>query len=73
MDQSTDTNAAFWKSEEVAQNWTAKADEREAKRAAQWRFMGELLPFEEKDAFTFLDLGARDRGSSERDPRPLPE
>jgi tRNA (cmo5U34)-methyltransferase len=58
MDQSTDTNAAHWKSEEVAQNWTAKAGEREAKRAAQWRFMGELLPFGEKEAFTFLDLGA---------------
>ena len=48
MDQSADTNAAHWKSEEVAQNWTAKADEREANRAAQWRFKGELLPFGEK-------------------------
>ena len=38
--------------------WTATADERERKRAAQWRFMGELLPFGEQDAFTFLDLGA---------------
>ena len=58
MDQSTDTNAAIWKSEEAVQNWTATADERERKRGAQWRFMGELLPFGEQDAFTFLDLGA---------------
>ena len=58
MDQSTDTNEAIWKSEEVAQNWTATAAERERARAAQWRFMGELLPFGEQDAFTFLDLGA---------------
>jgi len=58
MDQSTDTNEAIWKSEEVVQNWTANAAERERARAAQWRFMGELLPFGEQDAFTFLDLGA---------------
>jgi len=58
MDQSKDTNAAIWKSDEVAQNWAAKTDERERKRAAQWRFMGELLPFGEQDAFTFLDMGA---------------
>jgi len=58
MDQSTDTNAAIWKSEEGAQYWTAKTAEREQKRAAQWQFMGELLPFGEQDAFTFLDLGA---------------
>ena len=58
MDQSTDTNAAIWKSEDVVQNWTAKADERDRQRAAHWRFLGELLPFAEQDAFTFLDLGA---------------
>ena len=58
MDQSTDTNAAIWKSEEGAQYWAAKSDQREQKRAAQWLLMGELLPFDEQDAFTFLDLGA---------------
>ena len=58
MSQSTDTNAAIWKSEEVAEFWSSKTDERQRKRAAQWRFMGELLPFGEQDAFTFLDLGA---------------
>jgi SAM-dependent methyltransferase len=58
MDQSTDTNEAIWKSEEGVRYWTAKTAEREQKRATQWRFMGELLPFGEQDAFTFLDLGA---------------
>jgi tRNA (cmo5U34)-methyltransferase len=58
MDQSTDTNQAIWKSEEGVRYWTAKTAEREQKRATQWRFMGELLPFGEQDAFTFLDLGA---------------
>jgi len=58
MDQSTDTNADIWKSEEGVQFWTAKTAEREQKRAAHWRFLGELLPFDEQDVFTFLDLGA---------------
>jgi len=58
MDQSTDTNADIWKSEEGVQFWTATTAEREQKRAEQWQFMGELLPFDEQDAFTFLDLGA---------------
>ena len=52
MDHSTDTNAAIWKSEEGVQSWTANTEERERKRAAHWRFMGELLPFGEQDAFT---------------------
>jgi hypothetical protein len=51
LGQSTDTNAAIWKSEEVAQFWSAKADEHQRKRAAPWRFMGEFLPFGEQDAF----------------------
>jgi len=58
MEQSTDTNAALWKSDEFIQHWAARAIEREQSNAARWRFMGELLPFEEGDAFTFLDLGA---------------
>jgi len=58
MDQLPDTNADIWKSEEGVENWTANTAEREQKRAAHWRFMGELLPFDEQDAFTFLDLGA---------------
>jgi tRNA (cmo5U34)-methyltransferase len=58
MDQSTDTNAAIWKSEEHVRNRAATSGEREQKNAAQWRLMGELLPFGEQDAFTFVDLGA---------------
>lgn len=58
MDEPSDTNSAIWNSEEVVQYWTATADERERKRSAQWQFLGELLPFDEQDAFTFLDLGA---------------
>src|SRR5450759_3489535 len=70
MDQSTDTNAAIWKSDEGVQYWTAKSDEREQKRAAQWQLMGELLPFDEQDAFTFLDLGAG-TGAAESEIRPF--
>ena len=58
MDLSTDTNAAIWKSEEHVQSRTSKADELERRNAAQWRLMGDLLPFGEQDAFTFLDLGS---------------
>jgi tRNA (cmo5U34)-methyltransferase len=58
MDQSTDTNADIWQSDEGVRLWTAKSEEREQKRAAHWLLMGELLPFDEQEAFTFLDLGA---------------
>jgi SAM-dependent methyltransferase len=58
MDQSKDTNADIWRSEEVVQYWAASSDVRARKRAAQWALMGELLPFGEQDAFTFADLGA---------------
>ena len=44
MDESTDTNAAIWKSEEVVQNWTANADEREWKRAALGAAGGDADP-----------------------------
>jgi len=58
MDQPNDDNAAIWKSEEGVGSWTSNTNERERKRAQQWRLMGELLPFDEQDVFTFLDLGA---------------
>ena len=58
MEESMDTNAAIWHSGEAVQAWVAEAEANEAKRAAQRRFMADLLPFEEQDAFTFLDLGA---------------
>jgi len=58
MEQSPDTNAAIWQSEEIVQTWVAEAAEHERKRAAQRQFMAALLPFGEQYAFTFLDLGA---------------
>jgi SAM-dependent methyltransferase len=58
MDQSTDTNAAIWKSEGIAATWAAEAEEHERDRAGHRRFMALLLPFGEQEAFTFLDLGA---------------
>ncbi len=58
MDPSTDTNAAIWKSEEHVRSRAARAEERERENAERWRVLGELLPFGEQDAFTFLDLGA---------------
>jgi len=58
MVDNTDTNAAIWKSDEVIQEWAAKTDERERRFVAHWRILGDLLPFAESDAFTFLDLGA---------------
>jgi len=58
MDPSKDTNADIWTSEAFVESWTAKAGARERKSAPQWRFMGELLPFDAQSTFTFLDLGA---------------
>jgi SAM-dependent methyltransferase len=58
MTNRTDTNAAIWKSDEVIKAWAATAGERERQRIEHWRIMGELLPFESSDTFTFLDLGA---------------
>jgi SAM-dependent methyltransferase len=58
MDQSADTNAAIWQSEEIVATWAAGARKRERNEAAQRRFMAVLLPFGEQERFTFLDLGA---------------
>lgn len=58
MDQTSDTNAAIWKSEDAVRTWAAEADDRERKHAPQWQLMGQLLPFGEQDEFTFLDLGS---------------
>jgi tRNA (cmo5U34)-methyltransferase len=58
MTESTDTNAAIWHSGEAVRAWVAEAEANEEKRAAQRRFMADLLPFGEQDAFAFLDLGA---------------
>jgi tRNA (cmo5U34)-methyltransferase len=53
-----DTNAAIWKSEEVVRTFAAQAEERERQRRAQFELMARVLPFEQDEAFTFLDLGA---------------
>jgi tRNA (cmo5U34)-methyltransferase len=53
-----DRNAAIWESDEIVKTWVAAADERDAKRLAQWRLMAYLLPFEEHDSFVAADLGA---------------
>ena len=48
MDQSADTNAAIWQSEEFVRTWTTETEERERNRAAQRRLMASLLPFGEQ-------------------------
>ena len=58
MSTPAEQNAAIWQSSEMAETWVAEAELRQRNHAAQWRFMAELLPFGEQDAFTFLDLGA---------------
>jgi hypothetical protein len=58
MIDSTDTNAAIWKSDEIIKEWAAKAKERERARIGHWQTMAKLLPFGGSDAFAFLDFGA---------------
>jgi tRNA (cmo5U34)-methyltransferase len=58
MDQQVDTNAAIWQSNDIAERWAAEAAARERNHGAQWRFMADLLPFADQEAFTFADLGA---------------
>lgn len=53
-----DTNETVWKSEANVKRWASEAGRREAKRAEQIQLMAALLPFEQEDEFTFLDLGA---------------
>ena len=53
-----DSNASIWKSADIITSRTARAGAREAKGTAQWELMAQLLPFDEDDTFTFLDLGA---------------
>jgi tRNA (cmo5U34)-methyltransferase len=58
MADQVDTNAALWKSDEVAQAFAAAAATRERERAEQLRLVARLLPFDVSDTFTVLDLGA---------------
>jgi tRNA (cmo5U34)-methyltransferase len=53
-----DTNAAIWKSEEVARSFAALSAQRERERGEQLAFVARLLPFSTDEAFTFVDLGA---------------
>lgn len=58
MPDTTDTNAAVWKSEEGISRWVATTTDRERRRSEQRRLVAELLPFDDDEAFTFVDLGA---------------
>jgi len=58
MDNSADTNAEIWHSQEMVQHWVKEATAQERGRAEQRRLMADLLPFGEDQEFTFLDLGA---------------
>jgi tRNA (cmo5U34)-methyltransferase len=58
MDNSADTNAEIWHSEEMVQHWVKEATAQERGRVAERRLMADLLPFGEGAEFTFLDLGA---------------
>lgn len=58
MTDSAATNDAVWKSEAHVAAWAATAAERERGREAARRLVAELLPFDEGDAFLFVDLGA---------------
>lgn len=57
-DNAPDTTREIWTSASTMSSWLAQMDERERKRAEQFLFMAQLLPFGQEDAFTFLDLGA---------------
>ncbi|HVB44126.1 MAG TPA: class I SAM-dependent methyltransferase [Streptosporangiaceae bacterium] len=58
MPDPTDTNAAVWKSAQGISHWMSTAGDREQRRADQRRLMAELLPFDDDEPFTFVDLGA---------------
>ena len=53
-----DTNEAIWKSDRLISHWVSTAEDRERRRADQRRLMAELLPFDDDEEFTFVDLGA---------------
>lgn len=58
MAEQTDTNAAIWKSEEVARSFAAQSAQREGARRDQLTLLARLLPFAVDAPFTFMDLGA---------------
>jgi len=58
MPDSADTNEAIWKSDAAISHWVSTAEDRERRRADERRLMAELLPFDQDQQFTFVDLGA---------------
>ena len=58
MDQPTDRSADIWHSEEFIERWIDKTDNGARSPERQFRLMGELLPFDSHESFTFMDLGA---------------
>lgn len=55
---SVDTNEAIWKDEANIKRWAAESAGREAKRTEPMRIMAALLPFEDDQEFTIVDLAA---------------
>ncbi len=53
-----DTNEAVWKNEDNIKRWAADAKAREAKRQEPLRYAAALLPFEDDEEFTIVDLAA---------------
>jgi tRNA (cmo5U34)-methyltransferase len=58
VEELNDTNAAIWKSAEVARAFAEESEQRETRRREQLTLLARLLPFGPEDAFTFADLGA---------------
>jgi SAM-dependent methyltransferase len=56
--EQADTNAAIWKSEEIARTFATQGEQRERERAEQLTLLARLLPFDRHDDFVFVDLGA---------------
>ncbi len=54
----SDTNEAVWKSDGGISHWVSTAADRERRRVDHRRLMAELLPFDDAEPFTFVDLGA---------------
>lgn len=51
-------NSAIWTDERQVADWVATAGQRELTRSVHRQVMVDLLPFDEGEEFTFVDLGA---------------
>ncbi len=58
MSETTHSNDAVWRDNEMVANWVARSDERERGRLSARQMMADLLPFSVGESFTFVDLGA---------------